>query len=84
MSLRRKLQGARGVCIRYWEIESQCCRDRRNDAEEGRSKGNGNERGRQSQKNKQETREMARQRVEWTRALYIDTIGQEIITRVSE
>lgn len=84
MSLRRKLLGARGVCIRYWEIESQYCRDSRNDAEEGRSKGNGNERGRERQKNRQEMREIAGQRVEWTSVLYIDTIGQEIITRVSE
>lgn len=42
-------------------MESLYCRESRNDAEEGRSKGNGNERGRERQKNKQEMREMARQ-----------------------
>lgn len=42
------------------------------------------ESGRETRTNKQEMREMARWRVGWTRGLHIDTICQEIITRVSE
>lgn len=42
------------------------------------------ESGRERRTNKQEMREMARGRAGWTRGLHIDTIGQEIITRVSE
>lgn len=42
------------------------------------------ESGRQQQTNKQDMREMARGKEGWTRGLHIDTIGQEIITQVSE
>lgn len=81
MRLRRKLQGEKGVRTRCLEIESLYNRGSRNDTEEGREKEM--ERGR-AQQTYTKMREMARAREKWTWGLHIDTIGKEIITRVSE
>lgn len=53
MRLRRKLQGARRVRTRYWEIEILYYKGSMDDAEEGKSKGNGNGERERKTKNKQ-------------------------------
>lgn len=53
MRLRRKLQGARRVRTRYWEIEILYYKGSMDDAEKGKSKGNGNGERERKTKNKQ-------------------------------